>query len=71
MHIEGHTRYVMLLHLPSGHEAIAVQAAMGTTIKIMSADLFKALPRSTRRAPKADPLAPWGEAIADPIARRS
>jgi IS30 family transposase len=41
--VERSTRYVMLLHLPNGHEAIQVERAMKEAIGIMPAELFKTL----------------------------
>ncbi len=41
--VERQTRYVMLLHLPNGHEALEVQRAMGKAITQMPAELFRTL----------------------------
>ena len=41
--VERSTRYVMLLHLPNGHEAIQVERAMKEAIGSMPAELFKTL----------------------------
>jgi IS30 family transposase len=41
--VERSTRYVMLLHLPQGHEAVQVEAAMREAIKKMPTELFKSL----------------------------
>jgi IS30 family transposase len=41
--VERSTRYVMLLHLPDGHEAIQVEKAMKQAIGAMPTELFKTL----------------------------
>src|ERR1019366_8279784 len=41
--VEPSTRYVMLLHLPDGHEAIQVEKAMKQAIGAMPTELFKTL----------------------------
>ena len=41
--VERSTRYVLLLHLPDGHDAIQVEAAMRAAIATLPAELFRTI----------------------------
>jgi IS30 family transposase len=52
--VERTTRYVLLLHLPNGHDAIAVRDAMVTAIASLPAQLRRSMDRGTDMARHTD-----------------